>query len=180
MFSHTCVSCQLNPGIFLLEGHDAVRPLDHGLYLLPWLVLQTHAEVIPRIGRSPTRNTNQNVCLNAKDLQKDRLWSGGAFNDHTSTNSTVPEQPSFPCSLRTSQSDLANANLNLTTWSIFGNKWSGQKSSNTTWKYMMMEVMTQLMTETYFNSKHNYLFYSLIVLPNLELSFSRKCDKLNI
>lgn len=31
----TCVSCQLDPGVLLLEGHDKRRPVHHVLYFPP-------------------------------------------------------------------------------------------------------------------------------------------------
>lgn len=40
IWSGTCMSSQLDPGILLLEGHDKRRPVDHVLNLLPRLVLQ--------------------------------------------------------------------------------------------------------------------------------------------
>lgn len=31
----TCVSCQLDPGVLLLEGHDKGRPMHHVFYFPP-------------------------------------------------------------------------------------------------------------------------------------------------
>lgn len=69
----------------------------------------------------PTRNTNQNVCLNAKHLPKDGLWSGGAL---------------FHCATHLHKHDCNRTiSLSMQLDNITGRLGtSGLRSSNTTFK----------------------------------------------